>query len=71
MSNYYKGSGPGGTNFPHIGNTVNNSGGGPGESLPQKPIPGPESTYSQKTGTAPSLSGPGLPNRNTTAAGSR
>jgi len=49
----------------------NNTGGSGGKSLPQKPIPGPESTYQRKTGTAPSLSGPGSPNRNTTAAGSK
>jgi hypothetical protein len=76
---YYKGKGPSGTNVPHVGNTVNNSPGGPGESLPQKPIPGPESTggpislkkaLAPKSGSSVNGAGPGMPNRNTTAAGS-
>ena len=69
---YYKGSGPSGeVASTHDGNTANNTGGCGGESLPQKPIPGPESTYSGPARRkGPSLSGPGLPNKNTTAAGS-
>ena len=76
---YYKGSGPSGeVASTHDGNTANNTGGCGGESLPQKPIPGPESAGGpislqralSKRNTGPGLPGPGLPNKNTTAAGS-
>lgn len=75
---YYKGPGGGSkTNDSGVDNTVNNSGGTPGHSVTQRPIPGPQSTggpvslkkaLAKKSG--PALSGPGMPNRNTTAAGS-
>lgn len=57
-------------------NTANNTGGTPGKSNPQKPIAGPTSpgppaslkkALSKKGG---GVSGPGLPNRNTSAPGS-
>jgi hypothetical protein len=68
---YYKGKGGGGSvASTHDGNTSNNTGGTGGESLPQKPIPGAEGTYSQKKGTSPQGSGPGLPNKSTSFAGS-
>jgi len=73
---YYKGSGPSGTNWPHVGNTANNTGGGVGESLPQKPIPGPEnpgppiSLRRALTVKNVSGNGPGLPNKDTSFAGS-
>jgi hypothetical protein len=75
--NYYKGSGPGGAvGATHAGNTANNTGGTGGESVPQKPIPGPEHTglpISMKRALAKkdtSPPGAGLPNKNTTGAGS-
>jgi hypothetical protein len=72
---YYKG---GGSKTTDTGddNTANNSGGTPGHSVTQRPIPGPENpgppialkrALARKSG--PALSGPGLPNRNTTGAG--
>jgi hypothetical protein len=76
---YYKGKGPSGTTGSGGGNTVNNSPGGPGKSFSQKPIPGPESTggpvsmkkaLAPKSGASVNGAGPGLPNRNTTGAGS-
>jgi len=62
------------------GNTANNTGGTGGMSKPQSPIAGPGSpgqpasmrkALSRKSGPAQTGSGVGLPNRNTTAAGSR
>jgi hypothetical protein len=62
-----------------LGNTANNTGGTAGKSNPQKPIPGPTSpgqpeamkkALSKKSGAATTGSGPGLPNRNTSSAGS-
>jgi hypothetical protein len=77
---YYKGPGGGSkTNDTGADNTVHNSGGTPGHSVPQRPIPGPESTggpvslkkaLAPKSGSSVTGAGPGLPNRNTTAAGS-
>lgn len=63
-----------------MGNTVNNSGGTGRESVVQKPIPGPtnpgppasmRAALARKGGASVNGSGPGLPNRNTSAAGSR
>jgi hypothetical protein len=75
--NYYKGSGPGGAvGATHDPNTANNTGGTGGESLPQKPIPGPESTggpVSLKRALARKDTNPpgvGTPSKNTTSAGS-
>ena len=76
---YYKGSGPSGTNMPGASNTANNTGGTPGKSLSQRPIPGPESTggpvsmkkaLAPKSGASVNGAGPGGPSKNTTAAGS-
>lgn len=63
----------------HSGNTVNNTGGTAGQSVTQSPIPGPVSpgqpisrvrALARKTGSSVTGGGPGLPNRNTSAAGS-
>ena len=76
---YFKGKGPGGTNDHGDDNTVHNSGGTPGHSVPQRPIAGPENpgapasmrkALAKKSGPAQTGMGPGAPNRNTTAAGS-
>jgi hypothetical protein len=77
---YYKGPGGGSrTNDTGADNTVNNSGGTWGHSVSQRPIPGPESTggpialkkaLEKKGGASVNGAGPGLPNKNTTAAGS-
>jgi len=74
---YFKGKGGGSVvAATHAGNFAYNTGGTGGESVSQKPIPGPESTggpvslrraLTKKSTTAP---GPGLPNKNTTGAGS-
>jgi hypothetical protein len=62
----------------HAGNSANNTGGCGGESLPQKPIPGPVSpgppasmrkALARKT--VPSGTGLGLVNKGTSAPGSR
>ena len=75
---YYKGGGSK-TNDPGTDNTANNSGGTPGHSVTQRPIPGPENpgppasmkkALAKKSGPIQTGAGPGLPNRNTTAAGS-
>jgi hypothetical protein len=59
-------------------NTAHNTGGNAGKSLPQQPIAGPENpgppeamrkALARKSGTSTTGSGPGLPNRNTTFAG--
>lgn len=76
---YYKGKGPSGTNVePTRHNTVHNSPGCCGESMEQKPIAGPETTggpVSMKKALAkkslPSGTGVGLPNKGTSAPGSR
>lgn len=78
MSNgYFKGKGPSGiVKAAHDVNTVNNSGGQGGESVRQKPIAGPENPgppIAMRKALAKkdnSGKGPGLPNKNTSSAGS-
>lgn len=74
---YYKGPGPSGTNTVPKGSMAHNTGGSPGESLAQQPIPGPETTggpVSMKKALAkkPLNSGTGVggPNKGTSAPGS-
>jgi hypothetical protein len=74
---YYKGPGGGSkTNDPGVDNTVNNSGGTPGHSVPQRPVAAPENPgppESMKKALAKknnSGSGPGAPNKGTSYAGS-
>lgn len=77
-ANYYKGSGPGGVvKATHDGNFAYNTGGTGGEALPQKPIPGPESTggpVSMRKALAKkhlsSGTGLGAPNKGTSFPGS-
>jgi len=59
-----------------MANTANNTGGSPGRSMTQKPIPGPENPGpppSMKKALArkpvPMGSGPGLPNKGVSAPG--
>lgn len=74
---YYKGKGPSGTNSAPEHNTVHNSPGCCGESMPQQPISGPERTggpiaLKRALAKKPTTGGrgPGLPSKNTSAPGS-
>jgi hypothetical protein len=73
---YWKGGKGGVVASTHDPNTVNNTGGTGGESVPQKPIPGPEHTglpISMRRALArkdTSPPGVGTPSKNTTGAGS-
>lgn len=75
-SSYYKGKGGGVVKATHAPNTVNNTGGTGGESVPQKPIPGSEnpgppiSMKKALTKKDNSGKGVGLPSKNTSFAGS-
>lgn len=62
-----------------LDNTVHNTGGSAGRSYPQQPIAGPENpgppaslkkALAKKGGASTTGSGPGLPNRGTSAPGS-
>jgi hypothetical protein len=75
MKSYYKGGKAGNATAAYTSNTVNNTGGNCGESIPQKPIAGPENP-----GPPPSMAkalskksneghGPGAPNKGTSFPG--